>query len=390
MAKCVRVWLQDRLADVRNKKKAYRTLNHITLKRASVLHNVSLVQGQHPQQAIIPVLKANAYGHGLKEIATILNDADCPFLAVDGYFEAGRIRFVTRHRLLVLGYILPENVPLLDTKRCSFVVQDVAAIQAFGVLGRHVRLHLEVNTGMNRLGIRRDEVSLFLEAIRRYPFLELEGVMTHLANADNPTDETSMQEQVRIFDACLEQIYAAGFQPKYIHIAQTAGSVKVKSRYANAVRFGIGLYGINPLPPDDPHYATLQELRPVLSLTSTIVKVIDLKKGDPVSYGGTFIAPKAMRIGVLPLGYYEGIPRSLSNKGSVTHGDVTLPIVGRVCMNHTMIDLRDAALAVGDAVTVFSDEPTMPNAVSRICSEHGLFPYVLLAKLSSSIRRSIR
>lgn len=387
MTKRARVWLQDRLTDIRRKSRTYHTLNAITLSREHVLHNVSLIQRQHPRQAIIPVLKANAYGHGLKEIATILNSVECPFLAVDGYFEAGRIRFVTKHRLLVLGYVLPENVPLLDTKRCSFVVQDIATIKAFGILGRHVRIHLELNTGMNRLGIHGDEISLFLEAIQRYPSLELEGVMTHLADADDPTDEISVQEQVRIFDACIEQIHMAGFQPIYMHIVQTAGSVKVKSRYANALRLGIGLYGINPLFPDDPHYEVLQGLRPVLSLTSTIIKVIDLKKGDPVSYGGTFIAPQPMRIGVLPLGYYEGIPRRLSNKGVVTHSVVVLPIVGKVCMNHTMIDLRGTTLEAGDTITVFSDEPTMPNSFSRIGSEYGLFPYVLLVKLSSSIRR---
>ena len=367
----------------------YETLNHITLSRAAVLHNVAAIQAGHPKFGIIPVLKSNAYGHGLREMAQILNDTECPLLAVDGYFEAGKIRHLTRHRILVLGYILPQNVPLLDTKRCSFVVQDIAGLEAFGQLRRSVRVHLELNTGMNRLGLRTDELPPYLQVLKKYPNLKLEGIMTHLADADNGADDSFTERQTKEFDAAVGKILAWGFRPKYIHIAQTAGSAKVDSAYANALRLGIGLYGINPLSPDDPSYSKLAGLRPVLELTSTIIKTIDLAPGDRVSYNGIFTAKKPMRIAVLPLGYYEGVPRELSNNGAVTHGNHTLPIVGRVCMNHTMIDVGDSSLRVGDTVTVFSANPAEPNSVARLSVEHHLFPYSLLTGLSSSIRRDI-
>src|SRR5581483_5256685 len=371
------------------KRRRYRSLNLITLNKAHVLHNVQLVQRQHPDMEVIPVLKANAYGHGLREMARILNEADCPLLAVDGYFEAGRIRFASRHRLLVLGYILPENVAVLDTKRCSFVVQDIDVLAAFGALNRPVKIHLELNTGMNRLGIAPGELQEYLATLKHYPSLELEGVMTHLADADNERDDTYTRRQVQTFDDCVRAVVQAGFRPKYVHIAQTAGSTKVQSKYGNAVRLGIGLYGINPLGKQDAQHEVLSDLRPVLRLTSTVVKVIDLKKGDAVSYNGTFTAPRTMRIGVLPLGYYEGIPRQLSNKGFVMYGDARLPIVGKVCMNHTMVDLGETSLRVGDVVSVFTDDATRPNAISQIGDRYGLFPYELLVKLSSSIRRMI-
>lgn len=379
--------LQQTLLNWRHKRRRYRALNLITLNRINVLHNVKLLQRQHPGFSIIPVLKANAYGHGLRELAVILNDAACDLLAVDGYFEAGKIRFITKHRVLVLGYVLPENVPLLDTKRCSFVVQDEGGLVAFGRLGRPAKIHLEINTGMNRLGIAGGEIAHYLEVMGRYPSLELEGVMTHLADADNEQNAFT-EAQVTAFDECIRKIMAAGYRPKYVHVAQTAGSAKVKSRYANAVRLGIGLYGFNPLAKSDPYYAQLDGLRPVLSLTSTIIKVIDLEAGDRVGYNGTFTAPKAMRIGVLPLGYYEGVPRIFSNMGAVvTHANWVLPIVGRVCMNHTMIDLRGNALRVGDRVEVFAAEAAMPNSIAQTCIRHHLFAYELLVKLSSSIRR---
>ena len=367
----------------------YRTLNYIELSRSAVLHNVRLVQGSHPSSSIIPVLKSNAYGHGLQEMAFILNGAECPMVAVDGYFEAGSIRRITRHRILVLGYILPENVRLLDTKRCSFVVQDIAGLEAFARLNRRVHIHVELNTGMNRLGLQPDELERYLEVLQLFPSLELEGIMTHLADADNERDDSFTARQVEQFDRQVESVLARGFRPKYIHIAQTAGSTKARSKHANAIRLGIGLYGINPLGPRDAHVSEYAALEPVLALKSTIIKVLNLEKGDRVSYNGTFVAPRPMRIGVLPLGYYEGVPRALSNAGVATHGQDVLPIVGRVCMNHTMIDLGATGLGQGDTVTLISARPSDPNSVARLAREHGLFSYGVLTALSSSVRREI-
>lgn len=367
----------------------YKTLNRVELSRGAMLHNVQLLQAQHPNYSIIPVLKSNAYGHGLREVAEILNDADCDLLAVDGYFEAARIRHITRHRILVLGYILPTNVRLLDTKRCSFVVQDIAGLEAFGRLNRRVRIHLELNTGMNRLGLQPEELSDYLATLRRFPKLELEGIMTHLADADNEVDDSFTRQQVAAFDTQVAAILSQGFKPKYIHIAQTAGSTKAQSQYANAMRLGIGLYGVSPLGVRDAHAADLTGLRPVMELKSTIIKIIDLKKGDRVSYNGIFTAPKTMKIGVLPLGYYEGVPRALSNVGMVTHQGKALPIAGRVCMNHTMVDLGNANIRVGDEVVVMSSDPQAPNSVADMSKQHSLFSYGILTAISSSIRRVI-
>lgn len=373
-----RVWVND-----------YQTLNLIELNRDNVLSNISFMLKQHPNFGIIPVLKANAYGHGLEEMATILNKADCEFLAVDGYFEASKIRKISKHRVLVLGYILPQNTKLLNTKKCSFVVQDIEGLKAFGKLHKPVSVHLELNTGMNRSGLSDDELPAYLKTMKEFPDLQLEGVMTHLADADNGFDDLFTSRQVQEFERMLKEIRKHDFDPKYIHIAQTAGSVKAKSKSANSIRLGIGLYGINPLDESDKHFQDLQALKPVLELRSTIIKIVDLKKGDKVSYNGIFTAPEDMKIGVLPLGYYEGIPRELSNKGVITYNDIELPIVGRVCMNHTMVGLKIPDIQVGDQVTVISNEPSRVNSVEKICRKHGLFNYIFVTNLSNSIRRVV-
>ena len=366
----------------------YKTLNTIEISRSRLLSNYSLFR-KNTSLGIIPVLKANAYGHGISQVAEILNDTDCELIAVDGYFEASKILDVTKKKILVLGYILPENFHLLNVSKCSFVIQDIEGLKRINDMNKPVNVHIEINTGMNRLGIDPSELDSFLDHIGRYSNINLEGVMTHLADADNEVDSSYSVSQAELFDKSVEQILSLGFNPKYIHIAQTAGSVKIQSKYANTMRLGIGLYGLNPLSIKDKSHNNLSELKPVLSFTTTIVKKSDLKKGDRVSYNGIFSAPNDMTIGVLPLGYYEGIPRQLSNVGLVKHGDKYLPIVGRVCMNHIMISLEGQDLYVGDKLIVISNNSEDKNSVQQICMDHDLFNYSLVTCLSESTRRVI-
>jgi len=367
----------------------YKTLNLIKLSSSSLLFNLDVFKKINPTFSLIPVLKANAYGHGLEQAAKILNHAKCSFLAVDGYFEAAKILDISKHKILVLGYIRNENVKLLNIKKCSFVIQDIDSLVAFGKLNKYVNVHIEVNTGMNRLGLQPNELDEYLETMKKYPKLRLEGVMSHLADADNEVDNTYTNEQIILFDELVEKIFKMGFSPKFIHIAQTAGSTKAVSKFANAARIGIGLYGISPLKDVDSHYKDLTELRPVLSFDSTVIKLLKLSKGDKVSYNGIFQADKSMTIAVLPLGYYEGIPRELSNKGFVMFKNKPLPIVGRVCMNHTMIDVTDEAIRVGDRVNVISDNDSNPNSISQLTKDGNIFSYSLMTGFSESTRRII-
>jgi len=365
------------------------TLNCVEISKSALLYNFSFFQKINPNSGIIPVLKSNAYGHGIVQCAEILNGADCDFLAVDGYYEAVKISDITNHKILVLGYIRPENYKLLDCKKCSYVVQDIESLEAFGNLNKNVNIHIELNTGMNRLGLGANELIEYLHVLKKYPKLKLEGVMTHLADADNDNDILFTEKQVKRFDAQIEKIKSLGFSPKYIHIAQTAGCLIANSKYANAVRIGIGLYGINPLSKANGKSRTLDELKPVLELKSTIIKSIELKVGDKVSYNGIFTAEKPMRIGVLPIGYYEGVPRELSNRGFVTVGEDKFQVIGRVCMNHTMIDLSDSKFQVGDEVTVISNKSGQINSIARICDEVKLFNYQLMSNITENIRRII-
>ena len=360
--------------------KPYDAINIIEVDRERLLHNIEFF-ARESKQEICPVLKSNAYGHGIEQVASIV-DGRVNMVAVDGYFEANRIIKSTLNlRVLCMGYIKPENFDNVDVHRASFVVQTADDLRAIANVTRHkLKIHMEINTGMNRLGVKPDEIDEYLRELESHKNFELEGIMSHLADADN-VDPTFTNQQVATFDECVEKIMDKGFKPKYFHIAASAGALKIKSKFANVIRLGIATYGINPLSPDDPLYDKLAEnLRPALSLKSAIAKTIDLEIGDHVSYSCTFVATKPMRVAILPLGFYEAIPRELSG---------VPPIVGRVCMNHVIIDITGTDLNVGDIVTVIDNDPAKFNSVERLHRDHDVFPWSFLCGLSHDIRRRV-
>ena len=369
--------------------KKFEVYNNIYISRSAILHNFDLLSKLSPNGLVIPVLKSNAYGHGLEQITEILKARDFPYLAVDGYFEGLQIHNISKQPVLVMGAIKSENYAKINPKNFAFVVHTTESIEAIGATKKAFKIHIELETGMGRHGVRIDELASFLKQIKRYENLHLEGVMSHLADADNPISTKHIELQTKRFDMGLEMIKKAGFNPKYIHIAQSAGSTKVNSKYANTIRTGIALYGISPLEATDNATKKLQNLCPALSLTSTITKTLVIDSGESVGYGCTFVAKRKSRVGVLPLGYYEGLPRTLSNTGKVKRQNEYLPIIGRVCMNHTMIDITDSQAMSGDEVIIISASPQDQLSINHICQNNGLFNYGLLVGLNQNIRRTI-
>jgi len=367
--------------------KTYATHNRIEVSRSAILHNLDLFT-KLSGMAAIPVLKGNAYGHGITTVARILKDQKLPYIAVDGYFEALRIREVSDQPVLVMGAILAENYQHMKYDNFAFVVQDEVSVRALGGTGKRINVHLEINTGMNRYGTKSDDAVRLAKLILSYDNLTLEGAMSHLADSDG-NDPATVDAAVEMFDTCIEALRAIGANPTILHVAQSAGVVKARSKYANTFRLGVGLYGVNPFPRNHQLHQKLADLQPALKLVSTITKVIELQKGDKVSYNYTFTAPKNMKIGVLPLGYYEGINRALSNIGVVSVKGKYEPIVGRICMNHTMISLQDIQAHEGDEVVVYSSNPRDTNAIDTIAHDHNLFNYNLLTALNSDVRRII-
>jgi len=371
-----------------------RVLNTITISSTALKYNYNFFKKLHPESKICPVLKSNAYGHGLLEIAKIVDAYGAPYIIVDSLYEAFELRKAgVKTPSLIIGYTYPENYKYTSFKNMAITVMDTETIDVLGKLNEKIKIHLKVDTGMHRQGIQVDEVSEVLKLIQKYPKLELDGIFTHLADSDNPKNIDWNKIQVKNFKKALKIAANAGVNPKWKHISATAGAAKIFSKEFNMIRVGLGLYGQSSLDTSDKYYKKhhFEKLKPVLSFDSTIIDIKSLKKGDCVSYGCTFVANREMRIGIIPAGYYEGVDRRLSNKGVVYCKKKTCKIIGRVCMNLIMIDLSNVKnVNKWDKVCVIGADPSKENNVSQIAKVAKTIPYVIWTHIAPTIRRVIK
>ncbi|MGI5826259.1 MAG: alanine racemase, partial [Patescibacteria group bacterium] len=305
-------------------RKPYQTLNLVKINKSTLLSNFAFFQKQNPQAKICPVLKSNAYGYGLKLIGKFVDEEIKPeFICVDSLYEAYELeKTKITTPLLILGYTFPEN---FKHRNLNFrlPVFDGETLKILNKYQPGIKVHIKVDTGMNRLGIKENQVDGFVETLKQYPEIRVEGIYSHLADADNE-DEAFSLKQIETFKRIIKKFEAAGFNFKYKHLCATAGSLKFKDPEFNLIRLGFGFY---------------QVPNPALKLISHIIDIKEVEKGETVSYNCTFKAKQKMKIAALPIGYYDGIDRRLSNAGSVSVRGISCPIVGRVCMNITTIDV---------------------------------------------------
>lgn len=364
--------------------RSYSPLNKIQISRAQLLDNYHFLASVNNGVKITPVLKSNAYGHGLVLIAKILDNVGAPFFCVDSLYEAYELLKVKiKTPILVLGYIEPSS---LNVKKLSFsfAVYDLNLVSAIEKYQKDASIHLFVDTGMNREGVKVKDLPNFLKGLKKFSRIRLEGLMSHLAKADSPSDKL-IKEQIENFNEAKLICCKFGFTPQWTHLAASSGLLSFKnlSSISNVSRTGLALYGIDPS-------RSNPKLRPVLKLTSKIIQIKKIEKGEKVGYDATFTSPEVMLIGLLPVGYFEGIDRRLSNKGIIYVGNVKCPIIGRVSMNLTVIDITGVENPiVGQEVEIYSDDPQRENSFVRASILCQTIPYDLLVHLNSSIKREV-
>lgn len=369
--------------------KKYHHLNKILINKAALLHNHEVLQSFHPEAKVVPVLKSNAYGHGLKVVAPIFDSMHPNFLVVDSLFEAYELaKLRIKSKVLILGYTHPAN---FSVKQLPFhiTVFDLEAARYLNKYQRRCKVHIFVDTGMCREGIPLHELRNFTQEIKKMDNIEVVGLASHFADADNPIDNSFTLKQLANYKIGLQILKEESINPQYRHISASGGAWKIVDSTFNLIRVGLASYGINPLEASDPFYKQLK-LIPALRLTSMLVQIKALSKGDKIGYNGTYIAEKNIRVGLLPLGYYEGVDRRLSNKGSVLVNGTACPILGRVSMNMTTIDVSKVKNPkVGDEVIVYSENPSSCNSFGNAAKAAGTIPYELLVHLAESVRREI-
>ncbi|MDH5533675.1 MAG: alanine racemase [Candidatus Pacebacteria bacterium] len=384
----LRLVKQEVLRKTKNMERGFTTLNNVYIDSAAILSNYNFFKNKFKNKDIWPVLKANAYGHGIEPITTILSKVKPTFMVVDSYYEALQIwKISPNQQILLIGALSPHNYPNINFTKISLTVFDISSLKYLGKLNKEVRIHLKVNTGFNRQGIKLDQIEKFCIELKKYPQVKLEGLMSHLANADEPDDKFT-KSQEKEFDQVIKLITSHGLKPKHIHLSATAGSFTANDSSSNAIRLGIGLYGYNPLPHNHAQYNKIK-IRPALTIASSITNIINIKKGDQVSYNGTYKASKDMKVGVLPLGYFEVFDRKLSNQGVVKFKDTTCPIIGNICMNMTTFDLKNLKAQLYDTVKVISTNPADKNSIYQIAKMTETIPYEVLTRINQNIRRNI-
>jgi alanine racemase len=352
--------------------------------------NVRSVVG--PDVEVAGVVKANAYGHGAIEVSRVLAAEGAKWLAVSSVEEGVNLRRggIQQAHILVMGGFLPYESDALMEHQLTPVVHSLDQMGLLERLGRAsgkpIPYHLKIDSGMNRLGTRAGATEI-LAALDEKRYARLEGLMTHFASA---ADYTSSQtgDQLRYFHAICDQLREAGVNAAYLHTSSTnaIGYGRVEG-WHNMVRAGHALYGyVSPARGDAPRQ--LLDVKPALTWRAKLLAVKDVPEGALIGYGGTFRAPRPMRIGILGAGYADGVFHRLSNRGKVIADGSLTPILGTISMDLTTIDLsHTTALAPGDEATLLGAEGDTHLDAQQIAKVAGTISYSILCGISARVRR---
>lgn len=371
----------------------YKSLNTITISSEALLHNYNYFKNSNPYAHISPVLKSNAYGHGLVPIASFIREQlNPPFICVDSLYEAYELHKSGYHDdIFIMGYTHPDNYKIWKKLPFIFSAWDSETLLALNKHQPGTRVHLKLDTGMNRLGAKPHGLDSLSSSLKLSKTLKIEGAFSHLSSADIPKEIAYTNSQLRTFKEMVSHLENQGLKFKWKHIQATSGATSLRDEYFNLIRLGTGFYGYSPFSPHTKEgIAHRSLLKPALTLTSTIAAIKNIDKGERVGYGGTYRAKQSEMIAILPIGYNEGVPWQLSNKGQVLVGETICPIVGRVSMNMTAIKLtRNTKARVGDQVTMIDRDPSSPASVYSIASTVHEIPYTVLTGLHPTIRREL-
>ncbi len=341
---------------------------------------------------MIGVIKTDGYGHGAIPIAKELSTL--PFLygfATATAEEAVELREAGIDKaILILGYTFPENyeeLATLDIRPAVFRLDMAEQLNEVGrKLGKRVKVHIKTDTGMGRIGIMPDESGIaFVQKLLVMEYLEVEGIFTHFARADE-VDKAAANRQLSRFQKFVEQMEAeTGYRIPLKHCSNSAGILEMKEANMDVVRAGITLYGLWP---SEEVRKDIVRLEPALSWNSHIVYRKTIHAGDAISYGGTFVAKDTMEVATVPVGYGDGYPRSLSNKGYVLIAGKKAPILGRVCMDQMMIDVTNLAEAVEGAEVILLGKSGEEEITAECLGElSGRFNYELVCDIGKRVPR---
>lgn len=338
---------------------------------------------------IMGIVKANAYGHGLVEVSQALVSFGIDYLGA-GFLEEGI--HLRQHGIeapiLVLGGVLGSQIRGflqydLEITVSSIEIAERIEREVQSHDRRKARVHLKIDTGMERIGVRAENAAQFAERVCRLPHLEVAGIYSHFATSED-RDKTFANEQLRKFVGALENIRKLGIEIPFQHIASSGAILDMPDSLFTMVRPGIMLYGLYP----SKETSESVPLHPVLALKSNVVFIKEVPAGTSVSYGRRYFTKEKTRIATIPVGYGDGYNRALSNRGEVLIRGNRYPVVGTVCMDQIMVDIGTGSnIHVGDEVVLIGTDRTETLSAWEVAERAGTIPYELLTGISTRVPR---
>jgi len=353
----------------------------------AICRNASKLKRHAEGAALLAVVKANAYGLGAIEVASALERASlADWFGVALLEEAAPLRAAGIQKpILMLGPLYPSQAKAALEQRLTPAIYNLDILKAIAEASdkKPCAIHLKVDSGMGRLGFRPGELMKALEALKSCPWLRVEGFFSNLASADDPAS-LQTASQIAAFQEMLAQVRAFGHDPHWVDLANSAGLLAHPASRFKMVRPGLTLYGLRPsngLPDIG--------LEPAAAFRTVVIQVKDLPKGTPVGYGATYVTPKRQRIGILPVGYADGLPRCAGNgRGYVLLRGQRCALLGRVSMDLCAIDLEPAGpVETGEPVTLWGKEGEESLTPLDWASWAGTIPYEITTHLSPRVAR---
>ncbi|WP_154423912.1 alanine racemase [Helicobacter pylori] len=367
----------------------------VEVNSASLRHNFSAVKSIVPKDAhIMAVVKANAYGAGAIKASEIFLQEGANYLGVATLDEALELRsHFSKTPILILGYSPNSNASMLVDNDLSAMIFSLEQAEVFSQMAlksqKRLKIHLKIDTGMHRLGLEPNFKSIeIIKKIRTLKGLEVEGIFTHLSNADAKI-KTHAKNQMKAFNAFLEQLLDQKIEFQYRHAYNSAGILSLcngnENRFLNLYRPGIMLYGFYPSNGMKETCPTI--LKNVISLKAQIVQIRSVKKGEFIGYGEHFYTNEETLVGVLALGYADGLMRALGNRIQVAINNQLAPLIGKVCMDQCFVKLNNIQAKEGDEVILFGDKSAKANDASEIATLLNTIPYETISTLSKRLER---
>jgi len=382
--------------------------SRIEISRSAYRANVALLRSVVGADCTISsVVKGNAYGHGIANIVDLAEGCDLRHFCVFHAAEAREVLEASREgsRVLVMGYLSPAEVEWAVENDVSFFVFDLdrlrRAREAAVRTGRRARVHLDVETGMNRIGLTREELCTALEILRdSTDVVALEGLCTHFAGAESEANHLRVQRQIVVFEERARQVTRAGLRPDVCHTACSAATFSYPQTHMDLVRVGIAQYGYWPSQEtrmrfllqrqDDGEDPVPDPLRRVMRWVSSVMAVKVVEPGEFVGYGTSYLATRRQRIATIPVGYGQGFPRVLSNLGYVLVRGRRAPVVGLVNMNLTTVDVTEIpAVKPGDEVGRIGRQGREESSVGWFGDITRMLNYEVLVRIPREVPRVI-